>query len=130
MGNLLYRLIPEPLGGVFVFLSGAVERLAINVLGVSGQIVLHAVVRQIGTVRQGWLAPSCFTLIARETNGVQSSQVGPVPFCVGPVPETQNFARPGDVTSWGHQNHYRRIALRNGERRKMLRRFNDQSRGS
>src|SRR4029077_10474721 len=43
--------------------------------------------------------------------------VGPVPFCVGPVPETQNFTRPGDVTSPGHENHYRRVALTTGKRR-------------
>jgi len=55
---------------------------------------------------------------------VPEDQVGPVPFCVGPVPETQNFARPGDVTSWGHENQDRRFALTTGKQQpaRLLRR--------
>src|SRR5262245_30725328 len=53
----------------------------------------------------------------RSAMPVPENQVGPVPFCVGPVPETQNFTRPGDVTSPGHENHDRRFALTTGKRR-------------
>src|SRR5215510_14098326 len=53
----------------------------------------------------------------RSAMRVPENQVGPVPFCVGPVPETQNFTRPGDVTSPGHENHDRRFALTTGKRR-------------
>src|SRR5262245_19795319 len=54
-----------------------------------------------------------------EPNAMQvpENQVGPVPFCVGPVPETQNFTRPGDMTSQGHENQDRRFALTTGKRR-------------
>src|SRR6478672_11530180 len=47
----------------------------------------------------------------QSTIPIPLNQVGPVPFCVGPVPETQNFTRPGGVTSWGHENQYRSLSL-------------------
>src|SRR5262249_52491702 len=52
----------------------------------------------------------------RSAMPVPENQVGPVPFCVGPVPETQNFTRPGDVPPRGPENHVRRFALNPGRR--------------
>jgi hypothetical protein len=114
MGDLFLRFVAAALGGVFVFLEDAVEGLALDILRMGGQIVLHAVWQLgIGPIGHG----SC-SLTNRgcwkneqSTIPIPLNQVGPVPFCVGPVPETQNFTRPGGVTSWGHENQYRSLSL-------------------
>ncbi len=50
MGDLFLRFVAAALGGVFVFLEGAVEGLALDILRMGGQIVLHAV-RRSASVR-------------------------------------------------------------------------------
>ena len=47
MGDLFLRFVAAALGGVFVFLEDAIEGLALDILRMGGQIVLHAA-RQLG----------------------------------------------------------------------------------